>query len=89
MTNTTSTVSEAVARPVRTVVQGSPVWLLLELIEAYNWYDFTDRQWGVTLAIGTVVVSAVQNAVENHLGKGFLRNVPPRKVNVVDGDGQV
>ena len=76
------TVSEVVARPVRTVVQGGPVWVVMEVIEAYNVYDFTDRQWGVTLLAGTALVSAVQNWIENRQGKGLLREVPPREVEI-------
>lgn len=83
MTNPTPTsgVSEAVARPVRTAVQSGPGWVLIELLEAYNVYDFTDRQYAVTLLVLTAVTSAIQNYVENRRGKGlFLRTVPPKKV---------
>ena len=79
-------VNEALARPVRTAIQGGPVWAVMELIEAYNVYDFTDRQWGITLLAGTALVSFVQTKIENHYGKGFLRKVPPKEVPVVDQD---
>lgn len=78
-----STVSEVVARPARTAIQSGPGWVIIEVIEAYDLYDFTDRQYGVTLLILTVLASVIQNAVENHRGKGlFLRSVPPVNVPV-------
>lgn len=78
------TISEAVARPTRTALQGGPIWAVMELIEAYNVYDFTDRQWGITLLAGTAAVGWIQVRIENHLGKGFLRRVPPTESPIVD-----
>ena len=72
-----SKVSEAVARPMRGVVQSGPAFAVIEIIEAYELYNFTDRQYGVTLIVLTSIVSAVQNFLENRRGKGFfLRTVP-------------
>lgn len=78
-----ATVSEAVARPVRTAIQSGPGWAIIEIIEAYEFYDFTDRQYGITLLILTVVAGYIQNALENRRGKGFfLRTVPPVQASV-------
>jgi hypothetical protein len=78
-----SYVSESVARPVRTAVQSGPGWIIIETIEAYELYDFTDRQYAITLLLLTMLFSFLQNAYENHRGKGlFLRNVPPVEVPV-------
>lgn len=77
---TVSRVSEAVARPARTGVQGGVAWAILEFISAYELYDFTERQLIVTTVVLTAVVSYLQNAFENHRSKGlFLRDVPPTK----------
>ena len=77
----TSRVSEAVARPARTVIQSGPGWVIIEVVEAYGLYDFTDRQYGVTLLLLTAAASVVQNFLENRRGKAFwLRSVPPKEV---------
>lgn len=78
-----TTVSEAVARPARTAIQSTPAFALIELLEAFEVYDFTDRQYGVTLMVLTAIVSFIQNKIENNRGKGFfLRSVPPLAVPV-------
>lgn len=80
---TSSTVSEAVARPVRTAIQSGPGWVIIEIVEAYELYDFTDRQYGVTLLVLTVVTGYIQNLLENRRGKGFfLRSIPPTQAAV-------
>lgn len=81
-----SQVSESVARPVRGLGQGGVGWVVVEAIEAFNIYDFTEQQYGIAVVIVSAVVSFIQNALENRLGKGLLRSVPPREVPVVDTD---
>lgn len=81
---TPTKVSEAVARPARTLIQSGPGWAVIELIESYELYDFTDRQYGITLLLLTALASFVQNRLENRRGKGFfLRNVGPKESPVV------
>jgi hypothetical protein len=80
----TATVSEAVARPVRGLGQGGVGWVVVEAIEAFNIYDFTEKQYGLAVVIISALVSFLQNLLENKLGKGLLRKVPPKEVPVVD-----
>lgn len=78
-----TTVSEAVARPARTAIQSTPAFAVIEILEAFEVYNFTDRQYGITLMVLTAIVSFVQNAAENSRGKAFfLRTVPPLEVPV-------
>lgn len=76
-------VNEVVARPVRTVVQGTPAWIITEVIDSFV-YDMNDQQFGVLVLFLAMVFSAAQTAYENYKGKGFLRSVPPTNVPVVD-----
>lgn len=78
-----STVSEAVARPVRTGIQLGTAGVLTEFTDAFI-IDMTDRQYLASAALLTLVLSWIQALVENRAGVGLLRNVPPRKVPVVD-----
>lgn len=70
-------VSEAVARPVRGAGQGSAAWLVTEAFEAFNIYDFTESQYGLSVLILSVLFTFIQTMIENKIGKGFLRQVPP------------
>lgn len=73
-------VSEAIARPVRTLVQAAPAGVITEFIDAFLW-DMSDRQYAALVVLLTLVISFGQNAWENSRGKGlFLRNVPPTEV---------
>lgn len=81
-----SSVSEVLARPVRTAVQGTPAWIITEMVDAFL-VDLTDRQYGILVLFLTMVFSFVQTAIENKTGKGLLRNVPPTEAPVVDHGG--
>lgn len=62
-----------VAAPVvRTAGQGGAAWIVMEMIEAYNVYDFTDRQWAITLLAGTTLVSWAQNMIEKARGRRLV-----------------
>jgi hypothetical protein len=80
-------VTDVVSRPVRAVPQGGAAWLIVEAVEAFNIYDFTDRQYGLAIVILTPVVAWAQVLIENRFGKGFLRKPePPAKpIEVVEG----
>jgi len=78
-------VSEGVARPVRTGVQGGTGLILAQFIDAWI-YNMNDTQFGTLVAILTVVLSAAQTFVEDYTGKGILRAIPPKEVPVVDRD---
>lgn len=78
-----ATVSEAVARPLRTAGQGGLGWIVTELVDAFV-YDMTDRQYGVlVLALG-VLFSFLQTVAENHTGTAVLRTIPPVRAQVLD-----
>ncbi|QEM40896.1 MAG: amino acid ABC transporter permease [Phage AS32] len=79
----TSTVSTAVANPVRTVAQGSLAWVVAEGIDAFL-YDLNERQYGVAIVAFAMVFSFVQNLVENHFGKGFFRQIPPTEAPIIE-----
>lgn len=76
--------SQAVARPVRTAVQGGLGFAVTEFIDAFGIYDMDERQYGACAVILTVVFSGAQTLVENLWGKGFLRQVPGPDVEVVE-----
>lgn len=77
------TVSETVARPLRTAPQGGIAWAVTEGIDAF-FYDFSDRQYGILVVLLTMLVSFIQTTVENGIGKAFLRRVPPTQAPIVD-----
>lgn len=62
-----------VASPVlRTGAQGGVTYMVMEAIEAYGLYDFTERQWAITMIIGTGVASLVQNTIEARRGRKLI-----------------
>ena len=65
-------VGQVTAPVVRTAGQGGLAWIVMEMIEAYNVYDFTDRQWAITLLAGTTFVSWVQNVLEKRQGRKLI-----------------
>lgn len=82
MTNHRKKVSESVARPTRTAIQGTPAYLITLLIDTF--YNLTDYQFGLVALILTGLVCFIQTEIENHTGKGILRSVPPTQSPVVD-----
>lgn len=78
-----SRISEAVARPARGIGQGGVGYVVVELLEAFNVYDFTERQWGISVIALGALFSFLQNTAEN---RGWitplLRTVPPKEVEV-------
>lgn len=80
-------VSEAVARPVRTAVQATPAWAITEGIDAFLW-DMSDRQYGIAVILFTMLIGFVQNAIENGIGKAFLRDTRVTDVPAVDTSGK-
>ena len=65
--------TSAAKRGARTVIQGSAAGIILEIISAFNLYEFTARQAAVSLIALTAVVSFTQNKIENDKGVGILR----------------
>jgi hypothetical protein len=63
-----------VARPARTAVQGSAAFAVTELLDSFSILPMDERQYGAVLLILTIVFGAIQIAVENHIGKGLLRD---------------
>lgn len=80
-------VSEAVSRPVRTLTQAVPSLAITEFVDAF-FYDMTDRQYAALAALLLIVFSFVQAAVENGIGKAFMRALPPYQTPVVDENGK-
>jgi hypothetical protein len=80
-----SNISDAVARPIRTAAQGGTGWLIVEFIDAF-FYDLTDRQYGIAVALATVLLSWIQNLLEDKAGTALLRDIPAREVDVVEKD---
>lgn len=66
-------VGTAVAATARTVIQGGPSWVIIEFIEAFDIYDFTERQYGIAVVVLTAIIAFVQNAVENKFGYALFR----------------
>ena len=66
------TIGPVAAPVVRTAGQGGAAWTVMEIIEAYNLYDFTDRQWAVTLIAGTTFFSWLQNTIEKRRGRKLV-----------------
>lgn len=81
---TKSRVSEAIARPTRTALQGTPAWVITEFADSWL-YDMSDRQYGAAVLLLTMIISYIQTTVENRRGVGFMRDVPPTTAAVVDG----
>lgn len=65
-------IGRVTAPVVRTAGQGGAAWAIMELIEAYEVYAFSNRQWAITLVIGTTVVSWIQNILESRMGKRLI-----------------
>lgn len=65
-------VGEVAAPVVRTAGQGGAAWIVMELTEAYNIYDFDDRQWAITLLAATTFLSWLQNYVEKWRGRKLV-----------------
>lgn len=78
-----TTVSEAIARPLRTAPQGGLAWAVTEGIDAFI-VDMDERQYGVLIVLLTMVFSFVQTAIENGIGKAFLRRLPATEQPIVD-----
>lgn len=81
-------VSQSVARPVRTATQLATAGVLVEFVDSF-FIDFSDRQYAAAVALLTIVLGWIQVVVENRAGKGFLRTPEPpeQKVDVVE-EGQ-
>ena len=69
-------VSAAVSRPTRTAIQATPAVVLTDVVDVFL-HNLTDREYGVIVALLTILIGWAQNLVENRLGKGLLRRVPP------------
>lgn len=57
---------------VRTAGQGGVAWAIMEFVEAFNIYEFDERQWAIVLIIGTTIVSWIQNFLEERAGRRLL-----------------
>ena len=65
------------ARPTRTAVQGGVGWAVAVLLDEVV-YDFSDTGLAALTVVLAAFLSWAQVMVENHIGHGFLRDVPPK-----------
>lgn len=79
-------VSDAVARPARTAIQGGAGYAVAELVDSFVGLEDSQVFW--LAAVLTLAFSYVQTLVENYLGAGLLRQVPPTTAPVVDEAGE-
>ncbi len=59
-------------RSVRTAVQAGVSGIIVEFVDAF-FYDLSDRQYGAAVALLTILLTYVQNLVEERRGAGLLR----------------
>lgn len=76
-------VTAAAARPARTAIQGVPAFVITEGVDAFL-YDMSDKQYAALAGLLLLLFSWGQALTENRLGRGFLRQVPPRTEPVLD-----
>jgi hypothetical protein len=69
-------VTDIVSRPVRGLAQGGVAWAAVEFVDS-ELYNLTDRGYAAAVVLATAIVSVIQVAVENGIGKGFLRKPEP------------
>lgn len=81
-----TTISTAVANPTRTAVQMTPAAVITELLDIFV-IDLDERGYLAVFAGLTLVLSFIQNTVENRTGKGLLRKIPQADAPVVDAGG--
>lgn len=78
-------VTEAVARPVRSLGQGGAGYVIVDVLDEFTAWEPTTRQYGLAVLVLGAVVSFIQNLGENRgWWKAVLRTVPPVKAEVVD-----
>lgn len=74
--NLAFTTNVPVATAVRTGVQGLSGAFVVDFIEAFNVYDFTERQYGLAVALAAMVIALLQNLWEKHRGQKFFGAAP-------------
>lgn len=77
------TVSQVVARPVRTGVQLIPAAVLTEFYDSFI-HDLSEKQYAALLSLLLLLTSLIQTLIENKVGRGFLRTVPGKHVHPVE-----
>jgi hypothetical protein len=78
-----NTVSQTVARPVRTGTQLGAAEVIVQFVEAFL-KDLNEAQHVAALGMLTLILGIVQILVENRTGKAFMRTLPPVDAPVVD-----
>jgi len=64
----------------RTSTQAGFVAAVIGLLTAFNLIHLTSEQMAAVLVVGAGLTAFVQRIVEDRLGWGFLRRVPPKRV---------
>lgn len=78
-----SSISQKIARPARTAGQGSLAYAVVETIDAFG-ADFTTRQYGALVLLGTLIFGFLQVVIEDRLGVALLRKIPSPDVHPVE-----
>jgi hypothetical protein len=65
--------SETGNRSVRTAAQAVLAGIIVDFVDVF-FYDLSDRQFGASVALLTVLITFVQNLVESRKGAGLLRD---------------
>lgn len=78
-----STISQAVARPVRTGAQLSVAEVSIQVVEAF-FYDLNEAQHIALLGALTIIYGVLQVLIENKAGKAVLRYIPPTEAPLTD-----
>lgn len=78
-------VSQSIARPVRTGLQLVSAGVIVEVVDVTVW-DMTDRQYGAIVALLTMVIGFLQVVLEDKTGKAILRtpSPPAQPVEVIE-----
>lgn len=77
---------QKVARPARTAGQGGLAYAIVETLDAFG-AEFTTRQYGALVLLGTIIVGFLQVVLEDRLGVALLRKMPPAEVDAVERSG--
>lgn len=80
MADTNGKVSQVVARPIRTAVQGTPAYVIVYFLNVWHIPSMNPEQFGGSVLFLTLLFSLLQPLIENKIGKGFLRTVPSQSV---------
>lgn len=65
-----------VATALRTGAQGLSGVFIVDFVEAFNLYDFTERQYGLAATLVGMVLAYIQNLLEKRRGRKYIGAAP-------------